>query len=890
MSKLTAVFLAALWMAPLVGWSAAEPVVLYRQPALDGIAGHLFVQARKADGALHLVSWQKNPETKDGSFVPVDWNVGAKTGLKLTDRLLERQLGMANRPGATAAQVCGTAVGVYLNSDDLSRGGRDAAGQPLPGSDGYKLMVTPEVLFPLKPAHKPFASPQDRLIVSFDLQVPVAEDEQQAGSHTYVNPCLVFIDPQTKVKFSYIVVTFSKGYRIVKESIAYDGPSHSWMLHTYMSTNQQWVALEPGSAVFQSRPWLGWKHYAFSITQAHVQAALNAFRQRQPEVACSTHPADYVLQSFHLNAELKYQTAHAELGWSLRDAEIAWVRPPPVATNVVRELVVEKRLLHFPVKNGAEKRAVTVSVDGAPVRQFTIELADAAPDWWAPLDVSAWAGRKLSVAADRLPAGSQALAALRPFDTLLDADQLYHERLRPQFHFSPRRGWVGDPNGLVYYKGEYHLFFQYNPYGLTWGNMHWGHAVSRDLVHWQELPIALYPRPLGDMPYSGPAVVDKDNTAGFKQGPEDTLVVIYPSTRRGICLTYSTDGGRTFTEYAGNPLVSLRGDGGDPKVFWHAATQQWVMVNARRLVPAIPGTPDWLKKSQCGFEFFTSPDLKNWTHQSRLEDYWECPELFELAVDGDQQRTKWVLYPNQTPSLSGPGKYHGGRYVIGAFDGRRFTEETGKLQFNFGNAYGAASSYNDIPAADGRRINVGCAFRMRMPGMPFAQMMDFPTELTLRTTEEGPRLFALPVKEIETLYAGTRRLDPVPLTPGGTVLPGVEGDLFDLTAAFALGAQTEEVGLTLRGVPITYNARTQQLTCGDRTAALQPAAGTIKLRCLVDRTSIEIFANDGRVYMPMAVIPKDEDRSLAVFAKGGDAKLTELTVHTLKSAWDSETR
>jgi len=319
--------LAALLLVPLVGWSAAEPTLLYKQPALDLIAGNFFVQARKPDGMLRLICWQKNPETKDGSFVPVDWNVGEKTGLELTERLLERQAGMTNYPGSTAVQVRGTAVGAYLNSDDLSRGGRDAAGHPLPGSDGYKLMVTPEVLFPLKPAHKPFIGPKDCLVVSFDLQVPVAQDEQKAGSHTYVNPCLVFVDPTTKVKFSYIVVTFSKGYRIVKESIAYDGPSHSWMLHTYMSTNQQWVALAPGSEMFQSRPWKGWKHFSFSVTQAHVQAALNAFRERQPEVTCSINPADYVLQSFHLNAELKYQTAHAEMGWSLRDAEIAWVRP-----------------------------------------------------------------------------------------------------------------------------------------------------------------------------------------------------------------------------------------------------------------------------------------------------------------------------------------------------------------------------------------------------------------------------------------------------------------------------------------------------------------------------------------------------------------------------------
>jgi hypothetical protein len=313
-------------LGPLHAANAAESVVLFKQPSLDGIAGKLYVQSRTPDGTLCLISWQKNPATADGLFVPVDWNVGEKTGLEMTESLLERQAGMANRPGATAAQVCGTAVGAYLNSDDLSGSGRDAAGNPLPGSGGYKMMVTPEILFPTKAAIKPFADPMGRLVTSFDLQVPVALDQQKAGSHSYVNPCFVFMDPKTKVKFSYVIVAFSNGYRVVKESIAYDEPSHSWMLHTYMASNQQWMALEPGSEVFQSKPWKGWRHFSFSITPAQVRSALKAFSQQQPAVPCSTNPADYVLQSFHLNAELKYQTAHAELGWSMRDAAISLVR------------------------------------------------------------------------------------------------------------------------------------------------------------------------------------------------------------------------------------------------------------------------------------------------------------------------------------------------------------------------------------------------------------------------------------------------------------------------------------------------------------------------------------------------------------------------------------
>ena len=315
-----------LYVVTLATSYAAEPVVLFRQPPLEAIAGRLYVQSRIPDGMFCLISWQKNPGTADGLFMPVDWKVEEKTGLNITEHLLERQAGTAKRRGATAAQVCGTAVGAYLNSDDLTGGGRDAAGKPLPGSGGYKMMVTPEIRFPVKPGIKPFADPTARLVTSFDLQVPVAIDERKAGSHTYVNPCFVFTDPQTKLKLSYIVVTFSTGYHVVKESIAYDGPSHSWMLHSYITGNQQWVGLEVGSETFQSKPWKGWKHFSFSITPAHVRSALTAFCRQQPAVPCSTNPADYAIQSFHLNAELKYETAYAELGWSMRDATIALAR------------------------------------------------------------------------------------------------------------------------------------------------------------------------------------------------------------------------------------------------------------------------------------------------------------------------------------------------------------------------------------------------------------------------------------------------------------------------------------------------------------------------------------------------------------------------------------
>src|SRR6202789_961610 len=212
-----------------------------------------------------------------------------------------------------------------------------------------------------------------------------------------------------------------------------------------------------------------------------------------------------------------------------------------------------------------------------------------------------------------------------------ESGRLYAEARRTQFHFTSRRGWLNDPNGLVYFEGEYHLFYQHNPYGWDWGNMHWGHAVSPDLVHWTELPIALYPREYGDWCFSGSAVVDRHNTSGFGSANAPPLVAAFTSTGRGECIIFSKDRGRTWTEYEGNPVV--RHAGRDPRLLWHEPTKRWVMAvydetaGARSIV------------------FHSSPDLKKWSFESRIDGFFECPELFELEVSGDDARRRlWVLY------------------------------------------------------------------------------------------------------------------------------------------------------------------------------------------------------------------------------------------------------
>ncbi len=526
-----------------------------------------------------------------------------------------------------------------------------------------------------------------------------------------------------------------------------------------------------------------------------------------------------------------------------------------------RELVVEKQYVNLPVKNGAPKRTMTFVVNARPVRQVEIELADAEPDFWVFSDVSAFRGQRLTVKVDALGTGSQALESITQSDEIAGGENLYREKFRPQFHFSSRRGWNNDPNGLMYYKGEYHLFYQHNPYGTRWGNMHWGHAISPDLVHWRELPIALYPDELGTM-FSGSAVVDWLNTAGFQRGGEKTLVCVYTSAGEPFTqsIAYSNDRGRTWTKYAGNPVLGhIVARNRDPKVIWHGPTNKWVMA---------------LYLDRNDYALFSSPDLKRWTRLCDIElpGCSECPDFFELPVDGDAQDTRWVFWGAN------------GSYLLGRFDGSTFEKEADVHRYaGRGDSY-AAQTWSDIPAQDGRRIQIAW-FRVTPPGMPFNQMMTFPCELTLRTTPAGVRLFGQPVTAIDLIHAKTHTWKEEMLSEGDKVLAGIAGDLLDIRAEFAVGDATE-FGFTIRGIPVIYDVQKRELACIDKTAPLQQIEGKIRLQLLVDRTSFEIFGNDGVLVMPIGVIPPDDKGSLAVFSRGGSTRMHSLEVHELRSAWE----
>jgi fructan beta-fructosidase len=525
-------------------------------------------------------------------------------------------------------------------------------------------------------------------------------------------------------------------------------------------------------------------------------------------------------------------------------------------SEVRREIDVNKDYLNLPVRTGATKRRVRFEIDGKTVREFDIELADDRPDFFAFTDVSPFRGKKLAVLAT-VPADSKAVEAMALSVDIAGAADLYREKYRPQFHFTSRRGWLNDPNGLVYAAGEWHLYYQHNPFGWDWGNMHWGHAVSKDLFRWSEFPIALTPRAYGDWCFSGSAVVDKDNTSGWRKGDEPLLVCAFTSTGRGECIAYSSDRGRTWIEYDGNPVV--KHNGRDPKLIWHAATKKWVMA-----------VYDEMDGRARDVAIFTSPDLKKWQFQSRIQGFFECPDLYPLAVDGDAKKVKWVLSAAD------------GQYMLGQFDGTKFVKESGKHQLWYGNFY-AAQTYDSAP--DGRRVQIGWGNGVAFPGMPFNQQMTVPVELTLRTTEDGVRLFAEPVKEIESLRDARHGWKDLSVKPGSNPLAEIKGELFDISAEVRPGA-AEQVTFTLRGVPVVYDAKKGEVICKGKTAPLIVRKdGTARLRILVDRGSVEVFGNDGQLALSVGVLISPDERSLALSARGGEAKVIAIDVNVLKSAW-----
>jgi sucrose-6-phosphate hydrolase SacC (GH32 family) len=359
-------------------------------------------------------------------------------------------------------------------------------------------------------------------------------------------------------------------------------------------------------------------------------------------------------------------------------------------------------------------------------------------------------------------------------------------------------------------------------------------------------------------------VVDWHNTSGLGEGSRPPVVLFYTAGGKPAvqCLAYSTDGGKSFTKYAGNPIIKEKTPGNrDPKVFWHEPTKRWIMTLYVEL------------EKKHTIHFLTSPNLKDWTVRSMIEGFFECPDLFELRVDASSAK-KWVL----TAASS--------QYMVGTFDGDRFSPETPKLRGHQGRGFYAAQTYSDIPAEDGRRIQIGW-LQAPSHGMPFNQAMTVPIELKLVSTADGPRLAWNPVRELTKLRIGSSSHGKYTLNPGdNNPLAGVSGELLDIVAVLEPD-KAAEVRFMVRGVPVVYDVARQELTVNGNRVSAPLQSGLLNLRILTDRTAFETFAAGGLTYVPMPVIPKADERGVTLSVHGGSVVVHSLEVHELASIWKS---
>lgn len=536
--------------------------------------------------------------------------------------------------------------------------------------------------------------------------------------------------------------------------------------------------------------------------------------------------------------------------------------------NISTYFTAEKKYLVLPVKNGAPKRNLELWVDGVNTRFWDMELAEDQPDWYAYMRIDEWKGKAVELRVDKVAATSKV------FETVSQSDQdtnlnEYREKLRGQFHFSPKRGWTNDPNGMVYFNGEYHLFFQHNPYGRGWGNMTWGHAVSKDLIHWTELDDALHPNQGGPV-FSGGAVVDINNTSGLGENGKPAMVVFHTGARGwGQYIAWTTDG-RTFKRQEEAVVPRINKDNRDPKVIWHEPTKKWVMVV-------------WVERGdneQHSMQFLTSPDLKNWTPISVTyggignDRYlFECPEFYELPVTGTNGIKKWVLTGANT------------EYAIGTFDGTAFREEEKKLQNQHGRDFYAPQTFSDEPT--GRRIEIGWWRTNTAKGETgFNQSMSLPLEHKLVKTPEGIRLTRMPVKEVENLRSGKV------YKPGNkSIRENSDNPLKDINIELAelrmeiTPGKTKEVNLNIRGVAVVYDVANQQLSVDGVKAPAPLQNGKLSLLIYADRIGLEIFVNNGLVFMPININIEDSNRSLSLSVKGGSAQVSGFEIYELKRIW-----
>jgi len=486
------------------------------------------------------------------------------------------------------------------------------------------------------------------------------------------------------------------------------------------------------------------------------------------------------------------------------------------------------------------------------------------------------------------------------------------ETYRPQFHYTAEKNMINDPNGLVYYNGVWHMYHQYNIFDAV----HWGHSTSTDLIHWTPQQPALAPDSIGAI-FSGSTVVDTNNTSGFQTGTEKVLVAVFTygehnggPQSQGIA--YSNDGGYTWTMYSDNPVIPNPGqnDFRDPKVFWHAPTNKWVMV-------VVAGNH---------VEFWTSSNLKTWnkagnwgaTEAGCHGGNWETPDLFELPVDGDTANKKWVLSVGVQGGTPNGG--FGSAYFVGSFDGTQFTNDNGPstcLWQNYGKDYYAGVTWNNVPDSDGRRLMIAWAdsweYRFDPPTTPFNGQLSLIKELKLKTFPEGVRLVKSPIVEYQNLRGSELSWTNQTISPNTNLLSGVSGDKLEIIAEFqASTATATEFGIKVRKgvsdatvvgydksqsemfvdrtdagmIPNPSGSEPNANWAGKHEAPLAQVNGKVTLRIFVDRSSVEVLGND-REWISDLIMPDRNSLGLETYAVGGNVTLNSLKVYPMDRIWNT---
>ena len=441
----------------------------------------------------------------------------------------------------------------------------------------------------------------------------------------------------------------------------------------------------------------------------------------------------------------------------------------------------------------------------------------------------------------------------------------YHEQYRPQLHFSPKEHWTNDPNGMVYFNGTYHLFFQYYPGGTTWGPMHWGHAITKDLMHWKELPVALYPDSLGYI-FSGSAVVDSNNTSGFGKGGKIPLVAIFthhdPKGEKAgkddfqnESLAYSLDNGQTWTKYTGNPVLKNPGirDFRDPKVMWYAKEKKWVMTLA---------TKDHIT-------FYSSPNLKDWKKESEFGKdlgahggVWECPDLFPLRFN---DKIYWVLIVNLNPG--GPNGGSATQYFIGQFDGNKFTPTDAKTKWlDYGPDEYAGITWSNT---GNRRIFLGWMsnwqYANQVPTEKWRNAMTIPRELALFKSNGKLYLKSTLVKEVQYLEPRNLKnsIPKIPVSLPGQYLMRLKSDRladYSITLSNPSGEKLVIGYDKTRDQYFIDRTKSGRADFSDKFpriayASRFPKTKVSEILLLVDRSSVELFADGGRTVMTSIFFP-----------------------------------